>query len=270
MHMKNLYRHLFTVSAVVLIQANAGAALIHEYRFDGNLNDSAGSWNAVGQGSPQLVNGSAPQGSGYLSLNGSSSLRISSTGLPANFTIAAWFSNPLGIVGPQTIIANGASGGNASGFKLFANRWESTAHNNGAIVVETGTGSSGAGVASPDGAVANNQWHHIVFVANRSSSTGSLYCDGLAVGQGSIKSGFSLFGDLYIGKMSNDAYPLNGYIDDVRIYDSALTASEAQALSAVPEPGTTALWAGSMLAVVALLKRVHGKYRWILARRLST
>jgi hypothetical protein len=86
--------------------------------------------------------------------------------------------------------------------------------------------------------VNDGKWHHVVFQRN-SVSTTTLYIDGnldktaghylgsQSAGNGSQVGKFSI-GMLLDG--STPVYPFPGSIDDVRIYDRAITASEAKQL----------------------------------------
>ncbi len=84
---------------------------------------------------------------------------------------------------------------------------------------------SGTGVvaASPS----NNHWHHIV--ATQTGTTASLYVDGVLVNTATVAAIGNGSGPIYIGRY-NSGYYFNGSIDDVRIYNRALSAQEVQQL----------------------------------------
>jgi MYXO-CTERM domain-containing protein len=54
------------------------------------------------------------------------------------------------------------------------------------------------------------------------------------------------------GNPLSDTQSWNGLIDEVRVYDSALTLGELDALSAIPEPAASAL---GVLGMLAFLRR---------------
>ena len=85
--------------------------------------------------------------------------------------------------------------------------------------------------------VSDDEWHHVACVApeNATFSSVVLYKDGIVVPHhddyGTDPLGYSGEGPLYIGDSGNapgssNNGPINGSIDDVRLYDKALTAEE--------------------------------------------
>jgi len=78
------------------------------------------------------------------------------------------------------------------------------------------------------------QWHHVAFVYDMDSLHRQLYVDGVLVAEdATVVSGMPSDGGLYIGASKDlDAGTFfSGMIDDVRIYNQALTAEEIAALS---------------------------------------
>ena len=72
------------------------------------------------------------------------------------------------------------------------------------------------------------QWHHVVFVKTGVGDLGNLYIDGVLQTSytGSIASTPSNSVDFLIGRYTSSGYEFNGLIDDVRIYNRALTTNE--------------------------------------------
>lgn len=80
--------------------------------------------------------------------------------------------------------------------------------------------------------ISTGGWHHLIAVYKRNSSL-LIYDDGVLVGQTPIGSEAGDIDNpepLSIGKAISDASPFAGSIDDVRIYDRALSDAEAKAL----------------------------------------
>jgi chitinase len=78
--------------------------------------------------------------------------------------------------------------------------------------------------------LAVGMWYHIV--TNISITGYQVYVNGTLVGSGSKTVDFTRTNsnDLYFGKFSDTWYPLNGAMDDIRIYNRALTSAEIQQL----------------------------------------
>jgi hypothetical protein len=80
------------------------------------------------------------------------------------------------------------------------------------------------------------QWHHLAGVVDNTAKTVTLYVDGLPVGSTPYTGNPRDYGTLpyYIGTSNHDASAYNWYfdgmIDDVRIFDRALSATEVETL----------------------------------------
>jgi hypothetical protein len=197
-----------------------------QYKFDGNANDSSGNGkNATAQGGATYITGKIGQainiagGSQYVSVpaNIMSGLQ--------NFSIATWVNvtsngtwarvfdfgsstNSYMFLAPQ-------SGSGAIRFAITTNGNGSEQQINGTSALSTGT------------------WHHVAVTL--SGTTGTLYVDGAQVGQNTSMTlnpaSLGATSADYIGKSQFSADPnLNGAVDDFRIYNRALSASEVQAL----------------------------------------
>jgi hypothetical protein len=104
-----------------------------------------------------------------------------------------------------------------------------------------------------DGIVVNDgNWHHLALTVNLSTSQLQLYVDGaLANSQTMTTSAFPAFNNFEIGRLGRsvpaDAY--GGLVDEVQVYDKALTGSEVQflfnnpglSIASIPEPSTVAM-----------------------------
>lgn len=83
----------------------------------------------------------------------------------------------------------------------------------------------------------DNNWHHLVVVVNQSSNTRQVYLDKILLDNSTLPTGsyvnsptaswFVSIGDLYVGTgTGGNAH--DGLIDDVRIYNDALTSTEVE------------------------------------------
>jgi len=82
--------------------------------------------------------------------------------------------------------------------------------------------------------IAGTGWHHVMYTYSDSTNTHSLYIDGARVASATIASSVYWSGatDTYIGRHpTNGTWNANAKIDDVRIYNRALSANEISALA---------------------------------------
>jgi len=96
------------------------------------------------------------------------------------------------------------------------------------------------------GAYNDEQWHHMV--ANLGAAEIALYLDGQLIsqlpGQGAIVDNFS---DLFFGRHGVLGRFYDGALDDIRIYDGALSSTEVRRLyQPVPEPATMLFFAAGL------------------------
>jgi hypothetical protein len=90
------------------------------------------------------------------------------------------------------------------------------------------------GTLESESVITDVQWHHIGLVYDLDSLHRRLYVDGVLVAEdATVVSGVPSDGGLYIGASKDlDATSFfSGMIDDVRIYDVALSAEEIEALA---------------------------------------
>ncbi len=97
-----------------------------------------------------------------------------------------------------------------------------------------------------------NQWYNLAVA--RSGNTYTIYVDGQV---GGSESDSTVIPDanvpLRIGRNPNEAaFGLNGVMDEVAIYNRALSESEIQQLAAIPEPSTLALFTIATCGILGL------------------
>ncbi len=205
-----------------LVSLNIDANLQGRYTFENNANDvSSGTvqnGTLVGNAT-YITDGTRGQ---VLTLDGSGdSVQINSTfGQPQNVTIGGWV-NLLSTTGRSEFISiddrvhisQGSSGGVKGSVQVGAGSWIDLYSNQ----YITGTG-----------------WHHVMYVFNGTSDVHTLYIDGVQVATAANTNTIYYNGatTTYIGQHpTNTGWNLNGKVDDVRIYDRALTGSEVAYLA---------------------------------------
>jgi large repetitive protein len=195
-------------------------------------------------------------GSGALEFYGSGSTKVS-IGNPAAFqltgavTLAAWV-NPDSVSTSGKIVSKLSS---TRGYSISVENITSTAgQGQWTFQLSPTGGSSLISCRTPNDAPAIGQWTHIAGVFDPNDSGGpsmKIYLNGqLAYTTNSTAvpaQQVSSANNVTIGSRPDSVNPFDGKIDEVRIYDEALSASQILAL--VPEPSTISLG----VAMMALL-----------------
>lgn len=189
--------------------------MVSRYEFDGNANDSAGSNHGTAVGVPTYVAGIRNQAisvgpADYVDCGNDTSFNITTA-----ITIAAWIKGTFGgtyhaVIGKSTdwMLAKGA--------------------NNEALFVCLGAGNLLYGSRN----INDNQWHHLAAVHDGSRMY--LYVDGrFDASKATVGSLRVSASHVYIG--GNPTSSFTGLVDDVRIYNRALSAEQVRTLYFGPE-----------------------------------
>ncbi len=257
-------RLLIFLTGAAFLAGSAHAALTAHWDFEGNVTDSVSSTAGTLNGAAATDGAAiAPTGSNSLNLPSSSPVSYLDTntngglGGTGSFTVFAFIQTTSTSNG--TIFNYSPTGGSTGGgaLRLFA-------QGNGDFRVEM---SAGAGFNLTSVNLNDGNTHAIAAVFN--SSTGNsfldidLYVDGTLydVTSGTdhtvdlITTGsFSPNVQMGIDHVSAENRPFVGLIDDVSIYDEALSLSSLNALT-VPEPSSTALLGLGGLALILRRRR---------------
>lgn len=220
---------LFIAICSLLLAASTQAGLIGYWNFDNAADLGA---DGSGSGNTLVANGGAVQtasgkfGSG-LSLNGTSSFLSKATavtGLPTGnspYTISAWFKPTA--TGDRGIIGWGNFGTTKQvcalrllGTNAFRHYW---------------WGADLDGTAPLN--YSDGQWHHIVAVYN--GTTRAMWYDGTLLVQDSPGANGSTSANFAIGRTNNGEF-FQGTLDDVAVWNHALTNSEIIALASAGSP----------------------------------
>lgn len=211
------------------------SGLVGYWTFDGNTIKSGRITNSVNtseDGSPVNIATSTFYAPGHIGQGGnfdgtndnvilpnSSTYNFDNTN---NFTVAGWVNtNKTGAF--QTIFSTVNSGGTGGfGFYLTTGRLVG-------LIVYTGAGASS--VVTGNTAVTQNAWHHVAVVFT-GPTTVNLYLDGVLDKTGSETQTLAgVSANRFIGKNNNLGDAFGGKIDDLRVYNRALSATEIQQLS---------------------------------------
>ncbi len=233
----------FTISVHASPITNITNGLVAYYAFDGNANDgSVNSNDGTEHGGLSYVAGVYGQAvsldgiDDYISVADDDTLDLTTSG-----TISAWMKLGAGTPGLtyNSIVgkAVGSSGGQVSYEMVVSDRYSTTTGyvNNGSVNTSAQSNTN----------LFDDTWHHAAFTWD--GSDGNLYIDGNVandhngLGTGGFVNAFTL----YIGRFNHTGQGVSytqGLLDDIAIYDRALTGAEVGQIAApVPEPATVAL-----------------------------
>ena len=154
-----------------------------------------------------------------------------------NMTVAAWVYIPSSIpTGWKTIVEH------ARGTDNWFGLWKS----NNANTFHFRWGANGGGTVSTDFAtsISPNTWYHVVGVLDADNDIARVYLDGKLDKPEltGVDTPTAASGDLTIGENNSSSEAFGGRIDDVRIYDTPLNATEIAALAAVAPTGLVGHW----------------------------
>jgi hypothetical protein len=221
-------------SAEVSVRPSCGPTLVAHYAFDGNFNDRSGNANdATSVGSPTFVAG---RYGSALNLSGTNQYAMVPAGIMAsvtNFTIAAWV-NWNGGNAWQRIF----DFGNDTTQYLFLT--PSSASGTLRFAISTNGNAPGAEQILETSPLPVGQWRHVA--VTRSGNTASLYTNGLLAVSGTVTIPPASFNPAlnFLGESQYPADPFfNGRLDEMFIYNYALSASEITRLAANQPPPPT-------------------------------
>ncbi|MBT3297238.1 MAG: hypothetical protein HN919_21785 [Verrucomicrobia bacterium] len=173
----------------------------------------------------------------YLRVDGSHTLSADLPTGDASFTIAAFIQTTANTRNTIAFWGN-SSTAQANGFRTTAVGEAGIADNGTGGLLDFGWGGSydygvGAG-GTPPGTIYDGQWHHVAVTYDSTASIKRLYFDGVELGTGKVISDLNVAAANFgIGsRTGNDDF--TGLMDDVRVYDTALSGLEIAALAAGP------------------------------------
>ena len=208
--------------------------LIALYAFEGNTNDTSGHGlnGTIKQGtlvsSGRTGGGSAlkVEKAGYVDLGNPPSLDFAT----GDWTVTAWYKTAMTGTGDANKGTIYSKGGDSTGGKRYALIVSETVEGVVTLVTDDDVTKY---VLDSKSKTNDDQWHFVA--GQREGTTLRIYIDGQLEGTATIPATYNLSGtsqhDAYIGAMTNHTdsslYKLyNGLIDDVRVYNRALSQGE--------------------------------------------
>jgi len=219
-----------TSGHLVTPQQPGNASLVAYYSLDGNTSDSSGNANhGTANGDPQWVAGKTGNALEFDGTDDEVSIPYSAALNPLdNFTVSAWAKAASGGTGHRAVISSRTEPPQ-KGYIVYAtpaNIWQ----------FWTGTGSGWQSVSGPS--VSLDEWVHLAAIYT--DGTKRLYANGVLAVEAAGTYVPNDADELLIGAGANETVTHNyffvGAIDDVRIYDSVLSAAEIAWLAGYTSP----------------------------------
>lgn len=236
---------LFVDNTPISSSAVAVPNAYYQWGFNGNLNSSTanvltGSFVQTGAGpipgySATVKEGSSSAGftAASTAYNNGGYISLGALNLGSAFSIALWINTTQPHASYtqklQVLVSNRlGTAGTDDGFTMSVNQFNSELRN---ISLVMGDGSASYSIDSASNLLQYGVWMHIVAAIDKTAQTAKLYVNGTLIGSSSTPAVFSTNTLLRVGEMAN-FFHFTGSIDDMRIFNSVLSAAEVQALYA--------------------------------------
>lgn len=248
------------IALIAALSCTAQAATLDAYwTLDNTTADSSGNGNTLHlNGSPSYGTGAV---GGALDLtDGQSANTIAPPSfnlMASDFTISLWANfSSLDAGGasslPNTLIAQDNGGGSQQKWVLY---YDASDHSLGFHVNAGGPSyfdEASIGSSNPE----LNTWNMLTLTYNATTHGLNMYYNGSFIGGNGALFTSSPTADITLG-IAEGIGQLHGALDDVRIYNGALSATEVSDLysgttTGVPEPGTWAMLFGAALCALAV------------------
>jgi hypothetical protein len=215
------------LASIVVPGYNLTDGLVAWWKFDGNTNDSSGNnLNGSNQGASLTTDKNGESGKAYSFNNSHISVAHSNLlNFTDSFSISLWvFSTNYISNDWQEFLMKGSTNYT---YRQYHMRPDKNTGRLQFIFYQSGTSFS----STSNTALENNKWSHVV--GTLSNSQVNLYINGLNDSSRQFNNFSSVTSTSYglsIGRLGTGGYYFNGKIDEVRMYDRALSALDVQAL----------------------------------------
>ena len=210
--------------------------LIAEWRFESNAIDGSGNSNHGAIVDPAFTAGVAGQA---LQLNGSSTYASFPDSPSLNptsaMTISAWYRPvPFAGSGSDPVVDKGASSHNPPYYQYHIGVSGSLYPAPGSIGGVFSLNGNSAGAGTPLQFLANDRWYHVVSLYDGTSV--KFYADGVLISSNPATGTITAYGrPVQVGKFNNLNFYLHGTVDEVRMFDRAISPEEVDLLFRSPD-----------------------------------
>ncbi len=267
---------ILCVATLLILPSRASAGLLSHFAFDGTLTDSAGgsTGTATINGGASFVTGKIGQAISFDGVDDYVSI-VAPVATPVfgtlnSFTIGMWVNTPGQTGSAERLMAvyreseNDYENGN---FEVGANQ---TAGNR--FGFESGTIISGNQFNAATPTLDGDVWRHVAVVVDQSSAVAAnnftrLYIDGVErnsvshIGIESFNDNNRVYFGAGVAQLIDPSRFYRGLIDDVQVYDEALTGAQVASLftnpgsTAVPEPSSLMMLFATSLFGAGIVRR---------------
>jgi len=219
--------HLYPTASATVSPVDPGTTgLVAYYKLDGDAKDSAGSHHGTLTGSPGFVAGKSGQALNMTSDSQYVEVAYGDDLAMSTFTVAAWI-NVAELDALRAILGTRIGGNYTFDLKADSTRIHGDIGNGTAWL------NTSLDISTAQGGVINaGEWHHVAYVIDNANQACYMYLDG-ALGSTATFSGTPMFmtsaETLGIGYCSSGEF-MHGQIDEVRIYNRALSQAEVAGL----------------------------------------
>jgi len=161
----------------------------------------------------------------YVDLGDNANLRVS------NLTVSAWFKTDT-VSGTHFIINTGKDWNDTSGYMIFLDGNDLQAR------VSRSSGDDDILQLKYLDCISTGTWYHVVLTFDDATNSAKLYLNGSLVQSNSMSSIYYKSRNAYIGKLYSSYYAFDGLIDELAIFDYALTPTQVSELYDTDDDGT--------------------------------
>jgi hypothetical protein len=261
--MTNSSGALLTVNAPICDAPPSG--LVSWWAAEGNANDSFGTNNAVVLGNLAYAPGEVGQAFQFdgtlagLRVPASASMDVGTNG---GLTIEGWIKPASLTVNEPLAVWNNGTDNWGVHFQLNQPPiWDGNGPGSMFADINDTSGTSHS-IASPANVLSTNSWNHVALTYDRASGTAALYLNGSAVTVENVGSFTPLTTwDFYLGYSPQDPsfglYYYTGLMDEMSLYNTALSAAQIQAIYLAGSAGKCSLRIPPMITLEPISQLVQ-------------
>jgi len=202
--------------------------------FDGNLNDSLGTYDGTAIGTPSYETTIVKSGAASIAIRDvGDGISLGTVDLGNEWTVVSWVYIPSPDPGTSVrpIIANTTGGATSDGYAIYISTYGLTDRK---VLVQTGNGSSYLTAATGAGVIPYDTWTQVAVLVNRTTGTAQIRVNNVnQTVSNLIRQDFATSGTTYLGCRST-TNRLNGYMDVTQIYTQLLDSVDIDQLKTSP------------------------------------